>query len=202
MTDSPCSTALKEWAVICRALETGQQTLLLRKGGIAEGPGGFYPEHGFFWLYPTQFHQGAEQLLPSFAPLRNDLEAMRSASQIVIRTFAVVEQIEYLTHIEQALALSGLHGWTEEVVRQRFAYKRPGLYLFILRVIRAAQATPVTETVAMAGCKSWVELPKAIGCNDLPPVLTEAEHEQATAEIRRRLAVHQADAGGDLTHGL
>jgi len=183
------ATALKEWAVICRALETGRQTLLLRKGGIAEGPGGFYPQHGFFWLYPTQFHQGAEQLVPSFAPLLNELEEMRLANgQIAIRTFAVVEQIEYLTSIEQALALNGLHGWSEEVVRQRFAYKRPGLFLFVVRVFRAAESAAVTETGEMAGCKSWVELPAPIEFSDLPPVLTDAEHEQVVAEIRRRLA--------------
>jgi hypothetical protein len=184
-----CSTALKEWAVICRALETGKQSLLLRKGGIAEGPGGFYPEHGFFWLYPTQFHQGAEQLAPSFTPLLNEIQEMRTAdSQTVIRTFAVVEQVEYLTSIQQALSLNGLHGWTDAVVRQRFDYKRPGLFLFVLRVFRTAESVVVTETVAMAGCKSWVELPAPISFDHLPPVLTDAAHDQATAEIRRRLA--------------
>ncbi len=183
------ATALKEWAVICRALETGRQTMLLRKGGIAEGPGGFYPEHGFFWLYPTQFHQGAEQLVPSFAHLLNDLEEMRTAAgQIVVRTLAVVEQVQYLTNIEQALALSGLHGWTDEVVRQRFDYKRPGLFLFVLRVFRTAESVAVTESVAMAGCKSWVELPAPIDFENLPTVLTDTAYEQATAEIRRRLA--------------
>lgn len=185
-----CATALKEWAIICRALETGRQTILLRKGGIAEGPGGFYPEHGFFWLYPTQFHQGAEQLVPAFAPLLNEIDEMRTAAgQVVIRTWAVVEQIEYLTGIDQVLALSGLHGWTDEVVRQRFDYKRPGLFLFVLRVFRAAESVAVTESVAMAGCKSWVELPAPLSFDNLPPVLADAAHERAVAEIRRRLAL-------------
>lgn len=183
------ATALKEWAVICRALETGQQTLLLRKGGIAEGPGGFYPEHGFFWLYPTQFHQAAEQLAPSFTPLLDDLADLRTADgRIVIRTFAVVEQVEYLTSIEHALALNGLHGLTDAVVRQRFDYKRPGLFLFVLRVFRTVEFVAVTESAAMAGCKSWVELPARIDFKNLPPVLTDTAHEQATAEIRRRIA--------------
>ncbi len=183
------ATALKEWAVICRAMETGRQTILLRKGGIAEGPSGFYPEHGFFWLYPTQFHQGVEQLVPSFAALLNEIEEMRTAAgQIVIRTFAAVEQVEYLTNIEQALALNGLHGWTDDVVQQRFHYKRPGLFLFVLRIFRAAESVAVTETVAMAGCKSWVQLPSAIPFESLPPVITDAAHEQAVLEIRRRLA--------------
>lgn len=28
--------ALKEWSIICKALEDGNQTILLRKGGILE----------------------------------------------------------------------------------------------------------------------------------------------------------------------
>ena len=31
--------ALKEWATVCHALETGRQTVLLRKGGIYEAAG-------------------------------------------------------------------------------------------------------------------------------------------------------------------
>jgi hypothetical protein len=37
--------ALKEWAVICQALAEGRQTILLRKGGIAEPGGAFRVEH-------------------------------------------------------------------------------------------------------------------------------------------------------------
>ncbi|WP_254507396.1 DUF1802 family protein [Anatilimnocola floriformis] len=178
------SIALKEWAVICRALETGRQTLLLRKGGIAEGPGGFRAEHERFWLYPTQFHQGAEQLQPEFAPLLGDVGQLQGANgQIVVRAFAEVKRVEYLTSLKQVLALSGLHGWTDDVVRQRFDYKRPGLYLFVLRIFLARQATLVTESVTMAGCKSWVELPQPIATSDLQPVLDEVEFQVATANI-------------------
>ena len=45
--------ALKEWAVICRALAEGRQSLLLRKGGIAEAGGAFQVEQPRFWLLPT-----------------------------------------------------------------------------------------------------------------------------------------------------
>ena len=182
------TTALKEWAVICRALETGSQTLLLRKGGIAEGTGGFRAEHDRFWLYPTQFHQGAEQLQPEFSPLFSEVGQLRSASgQVVIRAFAEVVHVEYLTRLDQALALRGLHGWTDQVVRQRFEYKRPGLYLFIMRVSLAPTETLVTESATMAGCKSWVELPHAIAAENLQPALSEADFQQATANIKRLL---------------
>ena len=35
--------AFKEWHVVVEALAAGEQILLLRKGGIAEGRGGFDP---------------------------------------------------------------------------------------------------------------------------------------------------------------
>jgi hypothetical protein len=184
-----CSTALKEWAVICRALETGQQTLLLRKGGIAEGVGGFRAEHDRFWLYPTQFHQSADQLSPSFASLLSDVDQLRTDDgRMVIRTFAVVEQVVYLTRLEQALSLHGLHGWNDVVVMQRFAYKKPGLYLFVVRVFAATNSTAVTESATMAGCKSWVQLPPPIATDELTPVVDDARFAQAVAEIQRRLA--------------
>ena len=184
-----CSAALKEWAVICRALETGRQTLLLRKGGIAEGAGGFRAEHDCFWLYPTRFHQGAEELRPEFAPLLNDLADLQTADgRIVLRSFVAVEQVSYLTNLDQALSLSGLHGWTNDVVRQRFEYKRPGLYLFVLRVFRSSQIAKVVETAAMAGCKSWVELPSSLPLAELSPVLTDEDFQAAHAEIQSRLA--------------
>lgn len=40
-TETTLSTAFKEWAVICRAIATGRQDIILRKGGIVE-PGGSF----------------------------------------------------------------------------------------------------------------------------------------------------------------
>ena len=45
--------AFKEWAVVCAALASGQQSLILRKGGIHEGRDGFRVAHREFWLFPT-----------------------------------------------------------------------------------------------------------------------------------------------------
>ena len=43
-----CRQPLREWAVIVEALGQGEQILILRKGGIAEGRGGFQAEHERF----------------------------------------------------------------------------------------------------------------------------------------------------------
>lgn len=45
--------ALKEWAIVCKALEEGRQVLLLRKGGIMEYKQGFEIKHNKFLLFPT-----------------------------------------------------------------------------------------------------------------------------------------------------
>ena len=64
--------AFKEWLVIVDALAAGEQSLLLRKGGIAEGRGGFDPELAErFWLFPTQFHAQREKTKPGLAPRLN-----------------------------------------------------------------------------------------------------------------------------------
>ncbi|HEY6229533.1 MAG TPA: DUF1802 family protein, partial [Verrucomicrobiae bacterium] len=56
--------AFKEWAVIVDALGTGRQIVILRKGGISEGRGGFQVDHPEFLLFPTLFHQQRESVLP------------------------------------------------------------------------------------------------------------------------------------------
>jgi hypothetical protein len=41
--------AFKEWAVVCEALGSGRQSVILRKGGIAEGREGFAFLHREFF---------------------------------------------------------------------------------------------------------------------------------------------------------
>src|ERR1700740_3298907 len=72
-------TAFKEWAIIVDALGRGEQIVILRKGGISEGRGGFKVEQPRFLLFPTLFHQQREsvtapaqarydEIAPGFAP--------------------------------------------------------------------------------------------------------------------------------------
>src|SRR5438045_8422084 len=56
--------ALKEWATVCHALETGRQMILLRKGGIYEAAGEFELENPRFLLFPTYLHQNRKMLKP------------------------------------------------------------------------------------------------------------------------------------------
>jgi hypothetical protein len=55
------SVGFKEWALVCEALGTGRQSIILRKGGIAEGRDGFSFQHREFFLFPTFFHEQLER---------------------------------------------------------------------------------------------------------------------------------------------
>src|SRR5688572_20328501 len=80
--------AFKEWTLICDALGRGEQSLIIRKGGIAEGRGGFRFKHADFLLFPTLFHEQAAKLR---VPADTPLPAPRADGQLDIRFGAHVE---------------------------------------------------------------------------------------------------------------
>ena len=131
--------AFKEWAAVCLALAEGRQSLLLRKGGIAETSVDFRPEHNRFWLYPTYTHQQAKALLPDAAPLLAQSESERPRSGVVrLSHFAEVSGVYHVHDLVPVLMLGHMHIWSEETVRARFAYRRPGICASGARVPRSA----------------------------------------------------------------
>jgi hypothetical protein len=181
------SIAFKEWSVICRALELGLQTLILRKGGIDEGRDGFQVAHDRFWLYPTRFHASREQLSPLALPLLDELSEAPSG-QVVLSLVAEVTQVHALTSVDQALALSGLHGWSDETIQTRFHYRQPGLFLLVTRISVLPVSVVIEDAPAYTGCKSWVPLAGSFAPTAARPVLDEARFEAEVREIERRLA--------------
>jgi hypothetical protein len=153
------SIAFKEWAVICEALARGRQSLILRKGGIAEEGGTFRPEHWSFLLYPTYFHEHRAGIKPEFLPLFEAVEAARAPAGVIrFEHFVRVEAVEHVTDFDRAMALDSLHAWTPEVVKQRFHYRTPGLFVLTVRTFRLPRPVDVAERPEFAGCKTWVSL--------------------------------------------
>jgi hypothetical protein len=181
------SIAFKEWAVVCDSLARGEQTIILRKGGIHEGRAGFRVAHREFWLLPTTFHAAADALTQRGQTLLANVANLTGAFRIA--QFAVVEEVLELSREEDALALEGLHIWSPATVRERFHYKRPGLYCLIARIYSRPQSFEVIETPAIAGCRSWVELPEAMGTEGMIPALVDDAFAQAVGEVRRRTSV-------------
>ena len=168
------SIAFKEWAVICRALAEGRQSLILRKGGISEVGGVFRPEHDEFLLYPTFFHeQHRTGIKPELLPLLEAAEADRPpAGTIRFTHYARVVTALHITDLDRLLRFDPLHGWNEDTVRQRFHYRTPGLFVLPVWVHRLPTPVEVVERPEYAGCKTWVELDTPVPTEGAVPVLT------------------------------
>jgi hypothetical protein len=180
--------ALKEWAVICKALALGRQSLILRKGGIGESGGEFHVEQRHFWLFPTYLHEQAEGLRHDASELLAEAEAEKPAPGVIrLSHFADVSGIYVLHDIVGALRLADLHIWSNATVQSRFAYRRPGLYALALRVYRVPAAIEIADTPAYAGCRSWVELNPPLPTDDSVPVLDDLPFAEFTRELNDRL---------------
>lgn len=185
---TPLRQALKEWAVICRALADGRQALLLRKGGIAERRGTFEVEHNRFWLFPTYVHQQKDGIVPELVPLLEQAEAERPPQGIVRLThFAETAGIYHLRDLSEAEKLAGLHGWSPETVRARFAYRTPGLSVLPVRVHCSPQTFDVPDVAEYAGCRSWVELAVELPAEGATPVLSEEAFDEVLRTLDRLL---------------
>ena len=179
--------ALKEWAVICRALAGGRQALLLRKGGVAEAGGEFEVEHTRFWLYPTYAHQQRRGVLPEALPLLTQAEADRPPEGVLrLEHFAEVAGLYHVHDPVGVLKLADLHVWSEETALARFAYRRPGLFVLPIRVYRAPQPAEIPERPEYAGCRSWVELDRELPTEGATPVLSD----EAFRDLLRTLDDH------------
>jgi hypothetical protein len=178
---------LKEWAVVCRALEQGRQTVLLRKGGIYEAAGEFELENRAFLLFPTYLHQNLTMLKPAeharFEPRSAEPE------QVSITAAGVVTDILELTSRAQAESIDDEHVWTPPLLDMRFNYRPENpLYLLLVRGYRLPRPATLANTPAYAGCKSWVPLDRAVEVSGATAVLDDATYESRRGSIIDRIA--------------
>ncbi len=167
------SVAFKEWALVCEALGRGAQSIVLRKGGIAEGRAGFAFRHQEFFLFPTFFHEQLEKTRLGEA----DLPARRE-NEIELRFLAKLEIVKWITSRETADSLQSLHVLKPEVVRERFQYDDPpGLHVAFVRIFRLQPAWVLVEKKSFGGCRSWVDLPEPPSGLSFHPVLNDSAHD-------------------------
>lgn len=178
-----CAIAFKEWAGVCDALVTGRQSLILRKGGVAEALGEFRPDHAAFWLYPTVVHQ-AEQGLRTPTPDRLTSLDPRVVS---IEALAVVEWLGRVDGLDQLDALAPFHDWTEATIRGRFNYRRAGLWALVVRVYRRRDPWSIAVTPEQLGCKTWVPLDPPLATDGVQQVLENSVLDQRLTAIRQAM---------------
>ncbi len=166
------SVGFKEWALVCAALGTGEQCIILRKGGIAEGRGGFQFRHREFFLFPTFFHEQLER-----TRLPNARLPQQVSGEIEIRFCAKIEETRVVNDWEKVRALEPLHILQESVVRERFEYDdAPGVQVAFVRVFRLEPVWTFADAARFGGCRSWVDLPAPPAELRLRPVSGDAEH--------------------------
>jgi hypothetical protein len=185
--------AFKEWAVIVDALGRGEQILILRKGGISEGRGGFKMEHPRFSLFPTLFHQQSESVIPS-AQARFDQIAPHfpPPDKLRLEFFAEVVLAEQVQSLESAHALRGQHVWRDEVIAERFDWGREkAIFALGVKVFRLPRAIELPMSPSYGGCKSWIELENDIATDGSKTVLDDAKFQQKLEQLRAALQRNQ-----------
>ena len=178
--------AFKEWQVIVDALGAGAQTLIMRKGGIAEDEGGFRPKAGRFWLFPTHFHEQRAKTKP--AAFTREPVPRSAAGNVTLRLCAEVAHHAFVTDWDLVRRLDRFHLWTEAAIRERYQRtKPPGLHVLLLRVHRLETPLTFPLTKAMGGCRSWIELPHDPAIRPSQPVLTDAAFAACRLQLRAML---------------
>lgn len=153
------ATGFKEWALVCDLLTQGKQALILRKGGIHEGRGGFEWKHRGFFLFPTWFHTQAEKLNGHLEQTSFPPEEERTS--VDVDGYATLEQVWKVTEWEKVASISHLHAWKEEVVRERFVYDEEScLHIALVRAWRLPRRWSFPYSKSYGGCRSWVSLPE------------------------------------------
>jgi hypothetical protein len=179
-----CRIAFKEWDGVCEALAGGRQSIILRKGGIDERPGGFAPEHDVFWLYPTRVHQAQQGLKPEVSTKSVGLE---TPNTVAIHALCVVKRVARIDQPEGPSQLDDLHVWTADTVEKRFNYRNPGLWVLVVRVYVSDRSLTVAVTPEQAGCKSWVEFSEPLPTRGLEPAIPDESFERVMARFEASL---------------
>ena len=168
-------TAFKEWAIVVDALGRGEQIVILRKGGISEGSGGFQVDHPEFLLFPTLFHQQRDAVL---APAQQRYDAIAphlpTTEKLRIEFLAKVAEWRRVDALADAERLRGQHIWRDEVIADRFEWGRTkNIFAIAVRVLRLPTMIELPMAAAYAGCKSWIELERDVDVRGATPVLDD-----------------------------
>lgn len=175
--------ALKEWATVVKALENGNQTVLLRKGGILDTASGFKLESKKFLLYPTFEHQALDSLKSQFhGYLADVMQNQPKKGFNKISSYAEVVEEYDVSSKEKIDNLSSFHILSDSYIKQRMTWEleKPFKVVF-LRVYKIKESeTPVLSEYH--GCKSWIDINGNI--EDGKPVLSDSEFNQKLKQFR------------------
>ena len=151
--------SLKEWATVVKALENGNQTVILRKGGILETSSGFNMESKKFLLFPTFEHQELSHIKPQFQDyLKNVKENIPKEGYNKLSSYAeVIEDVE-VSSDDKINELSPFHIWSDSYIVERINWmpEKP-MRAVLLRVYKIPEFD-IPLKPEFQGCKSWIDI--------------------------------------------
>lgn len=162
---------LKEWSTVIGALESGEQVVILRKGGIMETASGFLLESDKFLLYPTWEHQTAQNIREPFLHHMQRTKPPIKTNTITSYAQVLYEQDVFSDDIIEKL--KEFHIWSRKYIQSRRAWQpqRPIKAVF-LKVFRINPINiPILDEYS--GCKSWLDSDVTYG--DGQPVLNDKQ---------------------------
>ncbi len=176
--------ALKEWATVVQALENGNQTVLLRKGGILETASGFKVESEKFVLFPTYEHQDNVSLKSQYYQYLADARENKPKEGVSrIASFAEVLEEREIASMEKIEKLASFHIWSDSYIVERMNWMPEKPMTAIFLKVYKIPATEIPILPEYHGCKSWIEL--NVNAEAGKAVLSEAELQQKLLEFRR-----------------
>jgi hypothetical protein len=175
--------ALKEWATVITALENGDQTVLLRKGGILETASGFKVEDKKFLLFPTYEHQDNSSLKSQFYRYLADVREQKPREGFNRMTsYAEVLEERDVSSMKKIEELSDFHIWSDSYMVERMNWmpQKPMTAIFLKVYNISPMEIPVLPEYH--GCKSWIEL--NVNMDAGSAVLNEADLQQKLSKFR------------------
>ena len=153
--------ALKEWATVVNALENGDQTVLLRKGGIQEDSSGFMvgDKRSRFFLFPTFEHQEKKHIKPEFHKhLDNALYNKPKDGLNMLDCWARVVYENNILSEDTLNELSRFHILSDSYVKERIEWlpEKPMKVLFLKVYKVPGFEIPILPEYN--GCKSWIDV--------------------------------------------
>lgn len=180
--------ALKEWAVVCKALEEGRQVLLLRKGGILEYRQGFKVEHNRFMLFPTYEHQSKDHLQADYAETLDQVIKDKPATGTNrITSYAEVIVIKEVTDRILLKMLAKYHIWNESYVNSRMDYNpNKPMSVILLRVFKLDRTIFVDNKPEWVGCRSWIPLDIDVSGS---PIIDDQQFNKMASQVKGVLSI-------------
>lgn len=154
--------AFKEWSYIVDALGKGRQSIILRKGGIAEEDSDFKIKDSRFLLFPTLFHQAEQYIKPEWGKLLKGDRFHLPENKVQLHYYAEVVDQKILKDWNQVKKLNDWHAWTEDRIKERFERWDQSIQLLVVQVFDLAVKQEIELKPQYGGCTSWVELDENI----------------------------------------